>query len=144
MNDMCQSRRDGGRSIKVACNVMYLHGYRFSHSSTSGNKTEKKIRNKIMESCQDLGSLIIVCTITGVVLILWLCVLKKTRKVPLRLSRPTYADGDTHGLISKHTGILNGTEKMESVQWRISTKQPIEHSEQPFLSGWFHDIKYKL
>ena len=30
----------------------------------SGNKAEKKTRNKIMESCQELGSLIIVCAIT--------------------------------------------------------------------------------
>jgi len=140
---MCQGRRDGGRLFKVSCNAIYVHGYGFSRSSTSGNKTEKKIRNKIMESCQDLDSLIIVCTIICVLLILCLCVLKKTRNVPLRLSGP-YADGDTHGLISKPTVILNGTEKMDSVQWWISRKQPIEHSEQPFLSGWFHDNNYRL
>ena len=83
-----------------------------------------------MESCQDLGSLIIVCTILCVLQIVCLYVLKKTRNVPPRLSRP-YADGDTHGLIRKHTGNLN-EKKMDSVQWRISRKQPIEHSEQPF------------
>ena len=82
-----------------------------------------------MESCQDLGSLIIVFTIICVLQIVCLYVLKKTRNVPPRL-RP-YADGDTHGLIRKHTGILN-EKKMDSVQWRISRKQPIEHSEQPF------------
>ena len=84
-----------------------------------------------MESCQDLGSLIIVCTILCVLQIVCLYVLKKTRNVPPRLFRP-YADGlDTHCLIRKHTGILN-RKKMDSLQWRISRKQPIEHSEQPF------------
>ena len=83
-----------------------------------------------MESCEDLGSLIIVCTITCVLVILCLYVLKKTRNVPERLSSP-YAYGDTNGVIRKHTGILNG-KKMDSVQWRISGKQPIEHSEQLF------------
>ena len=84
-----------------------------------------------MESCQDLGSLIILYTITCVLQIVCLCVLNKTRNVPPRLFRP-YADGlDTHGLIRKPTRILN-RKKMDSVQWRISRKQPIEHSEQPF------------
>ena len=84
-----------------------------------------------MESCQDLGSLIIVCTIICVLQIVCLYVLKKTRNVPPRLSMP-YADGlDTHGLIRKHTRIFNG-KKMDSLQWRISRKQPIEHSEHPF------------
>ena len=83
-----------------------------------------------MESCQDLGSLIIVFTIICVLQIVCLYVLKKTRNVPPRLSRP-YGDGDAHGLIRKHTGNLN-RKKMDSLQWRISRKQPIEHSEQPF------------
>ena len=84
-----------------------------------------------MESCQDLGSLIIVCTIICFLQIVCLCVLKKTRNVPPRLFRP-YADGlDTHGLIRIPTGTLN-RKKMDSVQWRISGKQPIEHSEQLF------------
>ena len=34
-----------------------------SCSSTSGNKTEKKTLKEIMESCQDLDILIVVCTI---------------------------------------------------------------------------------
>ena len=83
-----------------------------------------------MESCQDLGSLIVVCTIICVLQIVCLYVLKKTRNVPPRLSRP-YADGDTHGLIRKPTGILD-RKKKDSLQWRISRKQPIEHSDQPF------------
>ena len=92
---------------------------------SSGNKTEKKTRREIMESCQDLGTLIIVCTI--IICVLCLCVLKKTRNVPSYRLRY----GDTHDLIRKPARILN-ERKIDSVQWRISRKQPIEHSEQPF------------
>ena len=38
--------------------------------------------------------------------------------------------GDRHGLICKPARILNGR-KMDSVHWRISRKQPIEHDEKP-------------
>ena len=44
-----------------------------SYSSTSSNKTEKKTLKEIMESCQDLDILIVVCTITCVLQILCLC-----------------------------------------------------------------------
>ena len=102
-----QGRRNtGGRLLKVACNN-YLH---------------RRRHEKIMESCQDLGCLIIACTIMCVLQIVCLCLLKKARNVLPRLSRP-YADRDTHGLIRKHTGNLNG-KKMDSVQGRISRKQP--------------------
>ena len=85
-----------------------------------------------MESCQDLGSLIIVCTITYMCSTnsVFVCV-EENKKRSARLFRP-YADGlDVHGLIRKPTGILN-RKKMDSVQWRISRRQPLEHSEQPF------------
>ena len=70
-----------------------------------------------MESSQDLGTLITVCTI--IICVLCLCVLKKTGKVPSY--RLQY--GDTHDLIRKPARILN-ERKMDSVQWRISRKQP--------------------
>ena len=87
-----------------------------------------KTRNEIMDFCQDLDILIIVCTIICVLQILCLCVLEKTRNgVP---SSRLY--GDRHGLIRKPARILNGR-KMDSVQWRISRKQPIEHDEKPLI-----------
>ena len=85
-----------------------------------------------MESCQDLGSLIIVTTILCVLQIVCLYVLKKTRNVPPRLFRP-YADGlDTVKLLDSQTHRNLNRKKMDSLQWQISRKQPIEHSEQPF------------
>ena len=77
-----------------------------------------------MESCQDLDILIVVSTIICVLQIICLCLLKKTR-----LSSRLY--GDTQDSIRKPARIINGT-KMDSVQWQISRKQPIEHDEQPF------------
>ena len=95
--------------------------------ATGGNKTEEKTRNEIMDFCQDLDILILVCTIICVLQILCLYVLKKTRNgVP-----SSRLHGDRHGLIRKPARIFNGR-KMDSVQWRISRKQPIEHDEKPF------------
>ena len=95
-------------------------------TNIGSNKTEKKTLKEIMESCQDLAILIVVCTIICVLQILCLCLLKKSRNI--RSSRPY---GNTHDLIRKPARILNG-KKMDSMQWQISRKQPIEHDEQPF------------
>ena len=114
-------------SIKVSIMYCYVSlTSQVQQVATGGNKTEKT-RNEIMDFCQDLDILIIVCTIICVLQILCLCVLKKTRNgVP-----SSRLHGDRHGLIRKPARILNGR-KMDSVQWRISRKQPIEHDEKPF------------
>ena len=121
---LCQVHEDSEDiyrwSIKCKTNIVK------SCSSTSSNKTEKKTLKEIMESCQDLDILIVVCTIICVLQILCLCLLKKTRNIP---SSRLY--GDTHDLIRKPARILYG-KKMDSVLWQISRKQPIEHDEQPF------------
>lgn len=99
-----------------------------SCSSTSSTKTEKKTLKEIMESCQELDILIVVCTVICVLQILCLCLLKKTRNIPSSTMR---LYGGMHDLIRKPARILHG-KKMDSVQWQVSKKQPIEHDEQPF------------
>ena len=101
-----------------------------SCSSTSGNKTEKKTLKEIMESCQDLDILIVVCTIVCVLQILCLCLLRKTRNIP---SSRLY--GDTQDLIRKPARILNG-KKMDSVQWQISRNNPSNMANNHFRSYW--------
>ena len=97
-----------------------------SYSSTSSNKTEKKTLKEIMDSCQNLDILIVVCTITSVLQILCLCLLKKTRNIP---SSRLYED--THDLIRKPARILYG-KIIGQCAVAYQQKQPIQHDAQPF------------